>query len=270
MLIDEEDYLAHYGTPRKSGRYPWGSGGEHSQRNKTFLDMEASLRKQGVPEGKIAEGFGMSIAELRAGKTVAVNQQRMERIAEAEKLKAKGMGNVAAAKQMGIPESTFRTLLDPSAKIKGDILLSTSNMLKEEVSGSQAGFVDIGKGVENHLGISKEKLDASIAILKEQGYEVHTFPMPQLGTSHDTRRRVLGKPGTTQKEAWQNAGKIDQLSMVRKPAKTSEDGGRTFLGLLPPIPVSSESYWGCLQRRWWRQTRRRYLRSTRSKRSFVG
>ena len=38
---DHEDYLAHYGILRKSGRYPWGSGeaGEtQSQRNRSFLD----------------------------------------------------------------------------------------------------------------------------------------------------------------------------------------------------------------------------------------
>ena len=28
--------LKHYGTPRRSGRYPWGSG-DDPQRNKNFL-----------------------------------------------------------------------------------------------------------------------------------------------------------------------------------------------------------------------------------------
>jgi predicted DNA-binding protein (UPF0251 family) len=238
MEIKEQDYLAHYGTPRKSGRYPWGSGDHNSQRNKSFLDQVESLRKNGVPEGTIADGMGMTIAELRAGKSVALNQQRMERIAEAERLHDKGLSHVAAAKQMGIPESTFRSLLDPSAKIRADTLQSTSNMLKEEVDGSKHGGIDVGKGVENHLGISKEKLDASIAILKEQGYELHTFKQPQLGTTHETNRRVLAKPGSTQKEFWMNPENVSQLSMVRKPTQTSEDGGRTYFGLLPPIPVS--------------------------------
>ncbi len=31
MLIDEEDYLAHYGILRRSGRYPWGTGGTVDQ-----------------------------------------------------------------------------------------------------------------------------------------------------------------------------------------------------------------------------------------------
>jgi hypothetical protein len=238
MFIDEEDYLAHYGTPRHSGRYPWGSGDHNSTRNKDFLSQVETLRKKGVPEGKIAEGYGMTVAELRAGKSVALNQQKMERIAQAEKLHNKGLSNVAAAKQMGIPESTFRTLLAPSDKIRQDILVTTSNMLKKEVDAASVGMVDVGKGVENHLGISKEKLDASIAILKEQGYEIHTFPQPQLGTGHDTRRRVLVKPGMTQTEAWKNRSKVELLSMVRKPTMTSEDHGRTWFGILPPIAIA--------------------------------
>jgi hypothetical protein len=238
MEFSEEDYLAHYGTPRKSGRYPWGSGDHNSQRNKSFLDQVDSLRKQGVPEATIAKGMGMTTAELRAGKSVALNQQRMERMAEAERLHNKGMSHVAGAKQMGIPESTFRSLLDPSAKIRADVIQSTSNMLKQEVDASKHGGVDVGKGVENHLGISKEKLDASIAVLKEQGYLLHILKQPQLGTVHDTVRRVLGAPGTSQKDFWMNPETINQLSMVRKPKQTSEDGGRTYFGLLPPIPVS--------------------------------
>jgi len=38
--IKEEDYLAHYGTLRRSGRYEWGSGGNESgsaPRNMTFF-----------------------------------------------------------------------------------------------------------------------------------------------------------------------------------------------------------------------------------------
>lgn len=30
-------YIIHYGTPRHSGRYPWGSGKDPYQRNSEFL-----------------------------------------------------------------------------------------------------------------------------------------------------------------------------------------------------------------------------------------
>ena len=35
-LLDRSDELMHYGTPRHSGRYPWGSGDRPFQRNKSL------------------------------------------------------------------------------------------------------------------------------------------------------------------------------------------------------------------------------------------
>jgi hypothetical protein len=55
VKVSEEDYLAHYGILRKSGRYPWGSGDNPSQRSKTFLDILDTHRKEGLSEAKIAE-----------------------------------------------------------------------------------------------------------------------------------------------------------------------------------------------------------------------
>ena len=34
-----KDILMHYGTPRHSGRYPWGSGENPYQRNGDFSEM---------------------------------------------------------------------------------------------------------------------------------------------------------------------------------------------------------------------------------------
>ena len=37
--------LSHYGIPRHSGRYPWGSGDDPEQRNKSFLGKVEDLKK---------------------------------------------------------------------------------------------------------------------------------------------------------------------------------------------------------------------------------
>ena len=69
MEINEEDYLAHYGVARRSGRYPWGSGGNVTvtpPRNMSFLDQVEWLKGNGLSESMIAKGFGMSINQLRA------------------------------------------------------------------------------------------------------------------------------------------------------------------------------------------------------------
>ena len=35
----DEEQLAHYGMPRRSGRYPWGSGDNPYQHGKDFLAL---------------------------------------------------------------------------------------------------------------------------------------------------------------------------------------------------------------------------------------
>ena len=44
QVVEEmKDILMHYGTPRHSGRYPWGSGENPYQRNGDFYESAAFL-----------------------------------------------------------------------------------------------------------------------------------------------------------------------------------------------------------------------------------
>lgn len=230
MEIDEEAYLAHYGILRRSGRYPWGSGENENTHNKILLDYISGLKKQGLSEGMIAKGLDMSIKQLRAESSIANNQQKQARIAMAQRLKDKGLSNVAIGVRMGEPESTVRTLLAPGAKDKADVLQSTAKMLKTEVDNSE-GLVDVGRGVEAHLQISSTKLDTAVAVLKSEGYEVHTVPILQLGTGKDTKTKVVCTPGMTQREAFINRHKI------KFPGAFSTDGGRTFTKIHEPLEL---------------------------------
>ena len=146
--VSEEEFLKHYGTPRKSGRYPWGSG-EDPQAARDFLGTVAELKKKGLSEKEIAEGFDMSINRMRALQSIEGNRQRQERIREAQMLKDKGMSTSAIGRQMGANESTIRGLLAPGAADKADILQSTADMLRRQVD--EKGMIDIGSGVELEL-----------------------------------------------------------------------------------------------------------------------
>ena len=42
-----EEILMHYGMPRRSGRYPWGSGDNPYQHSEDFLSRVEECRKQG-------------------------------------------------------------------------------------------------------------------------------------------------------------------------------------------------------------------------------
>lgn len=237
MIISAEEHIKHYGTPRHSGRYPWGSGGNDSgssTRNRSFLDAVDMMRKQGLSKTEIARGMGITTTQLNARTTIATAQQRQEKINQAQKLKDKGWGTSAIGRHMGINESSVRSLLAPGAKDKANVLKSTSDMLKKHVD--EKSLVDVGRGVEATLGISKEKLNAAVALLREEGYEVHTLRLPQAtgGKGQLTTYKVLAKPGTTQSDVWKNRSQIQQVTDF------SEDGGRSYLGIQPPMSVSSK------------------------------
>lgn len=232
MFTEEENYFAHYGVLRRSGRYPYGSGGPEKAGNREFLDYTDSLRRKGLSDTDIARGMGITLNQLRAARSIAKNEQKQADITRATRLKDTGMSNVAIGKEMGIGESQVRALLAPAQKDKVDVLQTTANMLKSQVD--QKGFIDIGSGVENHIGVSETKLRTAVAMLQEKGYTVHKVKIDQLGTGHQTEVKVLAPPGTTQKEVWQNRDKIQHIS------EFSNDGGRSYLGLQPPLSVSSK------------------------------
>src|SRR5512138_941906 len=106
--------IKHYGTPRHSGRYPWGSGDNPEQRNRSFLGYVEQLKKEGLSEVEIAEGLGLSTTQLRTRKSIAKNEVRSAMITQAQKLKDKGLSNIAIGQRMGINESSVRALLDPT------------------------------------------------------------------------------------------------------------------------------------------------------------
>lgn len=224
-----DDSLMHIGVLHKSGRYPWGSGENPNQRNKGFLDYVENQRKLGVSEANIAKGMGISTTELRAAKTIAKNEQTKELQARATRLREEGNSNVAIGKIMGYNESRVRDLLNPAAKEKADILGTTANMLRDQIK--EKGVIDVGSGVENALGISKEKLGVAVAMLKEEGYPLHYVKVQQLGTGKFTSIKVLAEKDTPYMDVFRNPDRIRNIT------EKSEDGGRTFDGMLPPKSV---------------------------------
>jgi hypothetical protein len=233
VIIDVNAYLAHYGTPRHSGRYPWGSGGEEgSQHNKAFLDHVAGLRKNGLSETEIAEGLGLSTTQLRAAKTIAKSAQKQSDIAMAQRLKEKGLSNVAIGERMQINESSVRALLAPGLKDKVDILETTANMLKKQVD--EKNYIDVSVGVEHHRGISRTKLNTAVAMLEKEGYTTHYIQIEQLGTGNKTTIKVLAKPGVSYSEVSKNKSDIRLID------EYTDDGGRSYQGMKPPTSISSK------------------------------
>lgn len=233
-VVDDTDYtnfLMHYGILRKSGRYPWGSGETQEQRNRDFLSTIDGLKKKGLSDTEIARGYDMTTTQLRAAKSIAKNEQKAAQIAQVQRLKDHGYSNVEIGKRMGLNESSVRSLQAPGQADKVKVLNETSDMLARQVAAK--GFLDVGTGVEYHAGVSRSKLDNSIAVLKEKGYVTHNVQVDQLGTGNKTTIKVLAPPGTTYSDIKKNMDKIGSLS------EYSNDGGRSFLGVKPPLSVDS-------------------------------
>lgn len=224
--------IKHIGTPRHSGRYPWGSGDDPYQHGGDFLSTIDQLRKSGMSETDIAKSQGMSTSELRARRTIELNKKKAADAAMAYRLKQKGYSNVGIAKRMGISDHTVAALLDPALKQRAEVTEITAGVLKDNVA--KRGFIDIGSGVEVHLGISRTKLDVAIAMLKEEGYTVHTFPQEQMGTGKYTWMKVLAPPGTTLQEVSRNREKVKTFGDY------SEDGGSTFKPIRPPVSIDGQ------------------------------
>lgn len=222
VVINEDEYLAHYGILRKSGRYPWGSGKDVTSRNRQFLDIVADLERQGMSQAEIAKATGLaSSTELRDLKSVAKAREKQAQVDRAWQLKDKGLSNGKIAEIMGLPgESSVRALLAPGVKDRAQILQNMADELRKDVD--KRNFVDVGAGVEIYKGISGDRLRASVAILRDEGYVVHNITNPQLGTGKDTNMKVLCQPGTPKGEVLRNRDKI------RPPDFVTPDNGKTI------------------------------------------
>lgn len=229
----DEDELLHYGTPRHSGRYPWGSGDTPYQRNISFLGNLETLRKKGLSEVTIAEGMGMNTTELRKQRTIANNAVRAYESAEALRLSDKGMTKSAIARRMGKNESSIRLLLSPALSERNDLAAVNAKLLKSFADENK--YVDVGAGTEQYMGISYDKFKTAVALAERDGYVVHQVPIEQLGTGKDTNVRVLCPPGTEKGEVWRNRGKIWTVANCY-----SEDGGNTSRKVEPPKSISSD------------------------------
>ena len=195
-----DDELIHYGTPRHSGRYPWGSGDNPYQHEDNFRKHYKSLKEQGFTDVEIAKGMGMSTTQLRAKLTIAKDYIKTEEIRQAKKLKEHGYSTSEIGRRLGRPESTIRNYLKEGQEERRTESRIAADELKKVVSKDH--YIDIGAGSELALGISATKLKVVVAMLKEEGYVTQQIPIEQLGTGHSTNVLVLCPPGTEWKEEY--------------------------------------------------------------------
>ena len=226
--ILEGDFLAHYGMPRRSGRYPYGSGEDPYQHgNRDFLGRIEQLKKTGWSEtpDNIKKEFGLTTTQYRIEKALAKDERRMYDVARAKSLKADGKGATEIGKIMGINESSVRSLLNDKSEARMKEAINTANFLKKRMIECKAdgGMIDVGTGVERELNISKEKLGQALYILQREGYVVYTGGIPQAtNPGQQTNQKVLCPPGTPHKDIYD----YSRIHTVKE--YISRDGGETY------------------------------------------
>jgi len=229
-----EDILKHYGIPRRSGRYPWGSGKNPYQRSGDFLSRVNELKKSGMSEKEIAEYMGLTTTQLRTQVGLAKDERRSLEVATAKSLREKGYSLNQIAEKMGYKnDSSIRSLLNEDAEARMNQARKTAEFLKKQVD--EKGMIDVGVGVERELGISKEKMKQALYILEMEGYKVYGGGVPQVtNPGKQTNIQVLCPPGTEHKEIY-DFSKVHSLRDY-----VSHDGGDTFDTFVYPKSMDSK------------------------------
>ncbi|MFA5655128.1 MAG: hypothetical protein WDA37_00125 [Dysgonamonadaceae bacterium] len=228
-----EEILQHYGMPKRSGRYPWGSGDNPYQHSGDFLSRVNDLKKSGMTEKQVAESMGLTTSQLRTQVGLAKDERRSLDVATAKGLREKGYSLNEIAEKMGYKnDSSVRSLLNVDSEARMNQARKTADFLKKQVD--EKGMIDVGVGVERELGISKEKMKQALYILEMEGYEVYGGGVPQVtNPGKQTNIQVLCPPGTEHREIY-DFGNVHSLREY-----VSHDGGDTFDTFVYPKSMDS-------------------------------
>ncbi|MCM1090037.1 MAG: helix-turn-helix domain-containing protein [Muribaculum sp.] len=195
-----KDILMHYGTPRHSGRYPWGSGENPYQRNGDFLSRVDELKGQGLSDTEIAKAMGLTTTQFRTQRSLAKDERRALEVERAKALQSDGYNPSEIARMMGYnSESSIRSLLNSDSEARMNQAKVTAENLKRQVD--EHGMIAISAGTERYLGVSREKLEEALYILELEGYNHFGGGVPQVtNKGQQTNIRVLCPPDTPYKE----------------------------------------------------------------------
>lgn len=231
-----QDIIEHYGMPRRSGRYPWGSGENPYQHTGDFLSRVEELKKDKNftftdEDGKtytgdtaIAKALGMSTVQYRAQISLAKAERRADQVARAKSLRSDGYSYNQIAEIMGFKnDSSVRALLNQETEARMKQARATADILIQRVK--EDGLIDVGKGVERSLGCSREKLNQALEIMRAEGYEVFGGRVPEAtNPGRHITMKIVGPPGTEHKD-------IYDYSEIHPADATmvSHDGGKSYV-----------------------------------------
>ena len=183
-----KEFIAHYGTPRHSGRYPWGSG-KNPQRNRNWLARANDLEKQGLSQVEVAKAFGLSTTQYRDLKSIYNNQVKVANRNQAIKWAAEGHSKTWIADRLGVSEGSVRNMLKQKEDRDTFKAALVADTLKETLKDKP--YLDIGEGSNQQLGVSEEMMRKARLILEDEGYSVVPYDLPQVTNPAQKTKMVI-------------------------------------------------------------------------------
>ena len=243
-----EDILMHYGMPRRSGRWPWGSGEDPYQHgSRDFLSRVEELKKNGWEEtpDNIMKEFGLTTTQYRTEKSLCKDVRRMHMVARAKSLRNDGLNDSEIGRIMGKNESSIRELFNEEREARMNQAFKTADFIRNQIE--TKGMIDVGKGVEIELNISKEKLNEALYILETEGYHVfnNRFEQATNPGQWTTQKVICPKdtPYTINDKGQKVSSKVyelDKIHPLNEDGYISHDGGDTFDKFVYPKGLDSK------------------------------
>lgn len=233
--------ILHEGTPHEgsiphSGRYPFGSGLAPYQREMTFNKKVNDLRKQGVSWAEIADGFGMSINQVRAKMSENNAMYKTAAFDIVKQMLDAGYERKDIAQETGMNYSTISSMIksiEKGEERKERQILNTKAALKQVLD--EGNPVDYGQGVERYLGVSQTALTKAARLLEMDGYENYEVSFPQTTNQNQyTQMRVLAPKGMSKEDI------LNDMTQIKLPFQYSENGGDTFETRKPPVNIDRD------------------------------
>ena len=215
----EGSVLEHYGTKRHSGRYPWGSGDNPYQSSGDFLSRVDELKGSGKTEREVLDiinselpkEYQLSATEFRVAQRRAKHDRKAIQYDKIRSLKEDGKTATEIGKELGLNESTVRSILKSGVMERVGRSEEIAKTLTEEVD--KKGMIDISEGSERILGVTEGRLDEAAYILEaEYGYKRYGVGVKNTtNPRQQTPTTVLAKPEFDQKYAYQHQDQIQML-----------------------------------------------------------
>lgn len=231
------DSILHYGTKRKSGRYPWGSGDDPRQGESgyQFLAEVDALRAKGMRDTQIAEKLGMNTTQLRNGITWANKERRDNLNVAIGDLHKTGMTKTAIANQLGTSEATVRNYIKKMENADTEVKMKLDDVVTAVKDGvDQSGYLDVSVGIERQLGVSRNKLNTVVnKLVDEEGYSKHEVFVRRLSSPDSDKQYTTIKVLTKDPDLISTRNNADKIRTLDK--QVEMDG--KISNILPPTHI---------------------------------